>query len=129
MEFAKAFDALELVAVLHLAEAGMVEVLQASASIDAERLQSGPCAGCDPYVGPGRRDREMADALLRRLGDGHAVLVDVVEPVFLGAVAAPPVGAASAVEVHVEVFKRRRQGSRSSLFSRRDSSTLLRTPK
>jgi hypothetical protein len=52
-------------ALAHFAELGVVLVLLAAARIAPGRLQVAVGTRADPHVGPGRRDRQLADALQR----------------------------------------------------------------
>src|SRR5260221_430440 len=59
---------------------GVVEVLLPTGLVVARRLQLRPRARGDPDLFPGRRDRELLDALeLRRVADPATPLVDVPE--------------------------------------------------
>ena len=58
----------------------MVAVLLAASGVAARRLDMAVGLGADPHVGPGRRDRELADALQRgRVAHGFAVRLEIDE--------------------------------------------------
>jgi hypothetical protein len=77
-------------ALAHFAELGVVLVLLAAARIAPGRLQVAVGTRADPHVGPGRRDRQLADALQRGFVVHRAAAVVEVLPAAVGVHAPQP---------------------------------------
>jgi hypothetical protein len=68
--------------VANLAPARVIAVLFSPALVASRRLQMPVRAAADPRIGPGRRDRQFADALQRRdVAQQRAIGQTVIEPV------------------------------------------------